>query len=300
MSEYSMLMLQDYMTSIDMLEYLVKHGDFREEYSRHGDFFGRLRDKNTPLDQLYSYFKRRVTAAIDPTAGVLRITVQAYTPQEAHKVAELMIKAGNEQLNRMNQRLASEQATFMEAQVQKLGNEYDAAQSKLVQYQNQHGLAAPSEALDSVNRIISGLQKQLASAEAQRSSLLTYQSPQASQIVMLDGQIRALEKEIQNQENKAARVSGGALNIVTSDYQTLQLHAQFARQSYSDALAALQNTQIQATRQLNLISTIQTPTFPDYPQDPRRIYNITVFTVMTIFAGLILNMLILIVRDHRD
>jgi capsular polysaccharide transport system permease protein len=39
---------------------------------------------------------------------------------------------------------------------------------------------------------------------------------------------------------------------------------------------------------------------PEYPTEPNRLYNSSVFAIITIFLAFILSMLIMIVKDHRD
>ena len=97
-----------------------------------------------------------------------------------------------------------------------------------------------------------------------------------------------------------AQQSGGALNELSSRYQRLELRAQFAQESYSGALMALENTRIEAARKLKQVSVLQSPTIPEYSVEPRRLYNTVVFAIIACLAGLIIQMLVLIVQDHKD
>jgi len=63
---------------------------------------------------------------------------------------------------------------------------------------------------------------------------------------------------------------------------------------------ALENTRIEAARKLKQVSVLQSPTFPEYPVEPRRLYNTVVFAIIAFLAGLIIQMLVLIVKDHKD
>ena len=65
-------------------------------------------------------------------------------------------------------------------------------------------------------------------------------------------------------------------------------------------LAALENTRIEAARKLKQVSVLQSPTLPEYPVEPKRLYNSVVFALIALFVGLIGQMLVLIIEDHKD
>jgi len=45
---------------------------------------------------------------------------------------------------------------------------------------------------------------------------------------------------------------------------------------------------------------LQRPTLPIYPLEPRRIYNIVVYILATLMLTSIAQLLLVIVREHRD
>jgi capsular polysaccharide transport system permease protein len=75
---------------------------------------------------------------------------------------------------------------------------------------------------------------------------------------------------------------------------------QFSQESYSTALSALENTRIEAARKLKQLSVLQSATLPEYAVEPERLYNSAVFIIIALFLGLIVQMLVLIIMDHRD
>ena len=101
-------------------------------------------------------------------------------------------------------------------------------------------------------------------------------------------------------QSQMAKKQGSALNSLSADYQIRELKVQFAKDAYGGALAALENIRIEASRKLKQISVLQNPTHPEYPLEPRRIYNSFIYGVLILFFGLIIQMLMLIIKDHRD
>lgn len=294
------LLLSDYVASADMLQYLLKNTDFRQHYSENGDIFSRLWNADHPLEKMLKYYQGVISVEPDQYSGILHVDVQAYTPEEAHKLATLILQQGQTHMNEMAQKVAQGQVTFLQQQADLLEKQYQAAQDASLKFENEHGLAAPTNTLANYGSIISQLQGQLASLRAQRSALSSYQSPKSPQMVSVSSQISALERQIDSEQQRLASKSGNTLNAVSARFQALQLRAQFALQAYSGVLTALENARVAAASQTVQVSYIQNPTLPQYSEEPTRLYNIVVFAIIAIFVTLIINMLILIVKDHKD
>ena len=295
-----LLLLREYLLSVDMLKQVQKSLNFREHYSQNGDIFARLWDANAPIEELHQYYLKRVTVEMDEYAGVLNVKVQAYTPEFARDFVQLLLSEGERHMNEMGQRLAEEQVKFLEKQVAQLEKRFDESRQALLDYQNENGLVSPTGTVESLNSVIATLEGRLAVLKAQKSALGSYQSARSSEMVRISSEIKALNEQIEKERNRLAGQTGSALNTLSSEYKMLELRAQFAQESYSGALAALENTRIEAARKLKQVSVLQSPLMPEYPTKPDRLYNASVFAIITIFLAFILSMLVMIVRDHRD
>ncbi|MBS4154783.1 chain-length determining protein [Cobetia sp. MC34] len=299
-TDSDLLLLREYLISVDMLKKVQEQLDFRSHYSQHGDFFARLGDADVPIEELHDYYLERVNVEMDDYAGVLNIEVQAWTPEFAQQFAQLLLKEGERHMNQMGQRLAEDQVEFLDKQVGLLEVNFEQSRQALLDYQNKNGLVSPTQTVESLNTVVSTLEAQLATYKARKSALASYQSQRSSEMVRIESEINAIKKQVDLEKERLARQSGNALNSVSSQYETLQLRADFAKQSYSNALAALENTRIEASRKLKQVSILQSPILPEYPEQPERLYNVTVFGLVMIFLGFIFSMLVLIVKDHRD
>ncbi|MGJ8516239.1 chain-length determining protein [Carnimonas bestiolae] len=294
------LLLRDYIQSADMLSYLEKNTDIREHFSENGDFFSRLRDKNAPTEKLLKYYQGIVSAEPDEYSGVMHVDVQAYTSEEAHKLATEILAQGQRHMNRMTQRVAQQQVSFLEKQSHLLQEQYQQAQQASLKFQNEHNLPEPTQTLQNFGSIVGQLQSQLASLKARRASLAAFQSPRSAEMMSVNNQIDATQRQIDSEQRKLASQSGNPLNSVAAEFQVLQLRTQFALQAYSGVLTALQNARVASVNQTVQVSYLQQPTLPQYSEAPARIYNTAVFAMIALFVTLIVNMLILIVKDHKD
>lgn len=296
-----MLLLRDYLLSVDMLRKIDSALGFRQHYSAPGiDFFSALFREDVPIEDLHDYYLKRVSIELDDYAQVLRLKVQAFTPEMAQSITNMLLAEGESYMNLMGQRLAAEQVKFLEKQVKQLQVKFDRAQNDLIDYQNANGLISATATVENISTVIAGLETELASLSAKRTALLSYQSSRSAEVRRVETEINAVKQQIHIERARTAQQSGGALNTLSSQYQTLELQVQFALESYSGALGALQNTRIEASRKLKQVSILQSPTLPEYPVEPRRLYNIVVFAIMAMFIALIIHMLVLIIKDHRD
>lgn len=295
-----LLLLREHLLSVDMLRRLDQDLDIREHYTEHGDIFAKLHDRDAPIENLHKYYLRRVEIELDEYAGVLNIEVQGYTPEFAHQMTTLLLEAGENHMNEMGHRLAEEQVHFLERQMVRLDERFTETREALLEYQNEYGLVSPTDTVASINQVVATLEADLARLQAQRNAMASYQSTQSSQLREVERNITALRDQIVEQRDRIAQASGDSLNSVSAQYETLELQAQFAQETYSSALAALENTRLEAARQLKQVSVLQSPLMPEYPTEPNRLYNSSVFAIITIFLTFILSMLMMIIKDHRD
>jgi capsular polysaccharide transport system permease protein len=295
-----LLLLREHLLSVDMLMKAQERLDLRSHYSENGDWISRFRNPQAPIEELHRYYRKRVSVELDEYAGVLHIQVQAYDPEFAYRFVQLLLDAGERHMNEMGQRLAAEQVSFLEQQMERLSDRLDSARMDLLDYQNLHGLVSPTQTVESLNQVVATLEGELARLRARRSALASFQSPQSAEMIRVESEIRALGDQINTERDRLAQAAGDSLNRISADYQTLELRARFAQETYEGALAALENTRIEAARTLKQVSILQSASVPEYAIEPRKLYNTTVFAIIAIFVAFILNMITLIIRDHRD
>tara|TARA_R110001583_G_scaffold127562_1_gene279202 strand:+ start:2644 stop:3729 length:1086 start_codon:yes stop_codon:yes gene_type:complete len=296
-----LLLLRDHLLSVDMLKKLNAEFDLRSHYANtEVDFFSRLDNKDAPLEIFHNYYLSRIEAVMDDYSGVLRIRVHAFDPQTAHKIATALLLEGEKHMNNMGQRLASEQVGFIETQVEILANRLNDSREAILEYQNKHGLISPAGTVESLTTVVASLESELSQLKTQKTVLNTYQSSSSPDMLRLDSEIDAIQQQITAEQSRMATTSGGALNRISAEYETLQLKTKFSLDLYSNALAALENTRVEAIRKLKQVSILQTPTIPEYSIEPRRSHNIAVFTILAILASIITHLISAIIRDHRD
>ncbi|ADC61177.1 chain-length determining protein [Allochromatium vinosum] len=301
MSNNDLLILRDFMRSTDMLARLQTELDLRAHYSNSDiDWFSRLSAPDVPTETFHRYVLKRLSIEFDEYAQVLRISAQAYDPGMAQRIVALLLEAGEEHMNVMGHRLAEEQVHFIEKQVEVLHQRMLEDSERMLSYQNEHGLVSPTETVGSLSGVIAKLEGELAGLQARKAALSVSQSERAPEMMKLDSEIKGMREQIATERARLARASGDALNRLAAEYELLRLQYEFSNELYSSAVTALENTRVEAARALKQVSVLQTPTLPEYSTQPRRLYNITVFAILAALTGIILQLLLAIIRDHKD
>jgi capsular polysaccharide transport system permease protein len=295
------LLLRNYMLSRDMLAKLDAKLHLRTHYSdTRRDPLSRLWSKDTPQERFYDYYLSRVTVDFDEYAGVLVVRAQAFDPRMAQAITRMLVAEGETAMNDMAHALAQDQVNFIQKQVSDLAARYAATRQAVLHYQNTHGMLAPDDLAAHLNGAIDALQAKRTELQTRRTAELAYLAPQAPGIVELETQIAAVDAQISAERARLTAPTGNTLNSKVEEYQRLQLEAGFAQDVYKTALTALERGRVEATRDLKKVTLLESPTLPEQPVQPRRLYNITVFILMTLLLAGIAHLLAAIIRDHKE
>jgi capsular polysaccharide transport system permease protein len=295
------LLLQDYLMSVDMLKKLDDQLNLREHYSASYDVFSRLWAKDISPEWFQQYYRSRVSASYDDYSGVLAIRAQAYTPEMAQSIQRGLLEEGERFMNEAAHKLAREQVAFAESEVTRSAGRVQEARQALLAYQNEHDLVSPRAQVETVSGTVARLEGELSSVEARKRMLQTYLAPKAPELVQATAQARALEDQLASERARlTSSREGKPLNKVNDEYEALLLKAEFALDVYKTALAALERARADASRTLKKVSVLQAPTLPVYALEPRRFYNIVVYVLATLLLTSIAQLLLVIVREHRD
>jgi capsular polysaccharide transport system permease protein len=296
-----LLLLREYLLSVDMLKKLDSSLHLREHYSdKRRDAFSRLWPKDASLERLHDYYLTRVRVDYDEYSHVLVIDVQANTPEMAQKVAQALVREGEAFINELTHGVAGEQVVYIENQVKVQSERMNAARQSLIGFQNANGLVSARGTVESLSSVVATGEAQLAELNVKRDAIKDIFTAQSPAVQDLDSQIAAVKKQIGQQRLRMASPQGKSLNSMVEEQERLQAAAQFAEDVYKTALGALEKERIEATRKLKNVAIVQAPTLPEYALQPRRIYNIVVFWLITIMTTAVLQLSVAIVKDHRD
>jgi capsular polysaccharide transport system permease protein len=300
-SSRDMMLFRDRLLSIDMMRKLDDRLDMRAHFSdRKHDWLSILWDRAAPDEEFQRYLLGRVAVTYDDYSQDLVVTAQAYTPQMAQAIVRMMVEEGESDLNRMDNAVAEQQVSFIENELVTIRDRMFAAQKRLIAFQNENGLASPIATAQGVSEVVDRLESERSQLEAKKLAMLGYLTPQAPDIVQIEGQINALQQQINVERSRIASKNGTALNHLAEEQHRLQVEATFAEDVYKTGLAALEKARVDATRKIKSVQVLQSPSLPQASMQPRRLYNIVVFVIVSLLVAGVIRLIGAIIRDHRD
>jgi capsular polysaccharide transport system permease protein len=293
------LLLREYLLSVDMLKKLDAALDLRAHYGDpRRDWVSRLWLKD--MEWFHRHYLSRVAIDYDDFAGVLRIKAQAYDPETALAISNLLVREGEGYMNQIGHEMTETQVNFLTTQVNLAQLRFQQASQSLLAFQNQKGLLSPQATAESLNVLIAKLEAQRAQLQTQLASLPRTLDRDHPNLMMLKQSLAALDRQIGEEKAKLANPTGKTLNTTMEEFQRLQMEVSFTQELYKAALTALEKGRIDATRMLEKVSVLQAPTLPEYPMEPRRIYNTVVTLLLAAVLAGIVKLLEGIVLDHVD
>ncbi len=295
------LLLREYLLSVDMLKKLDTAFDLRAHYSNtKWDLISRMWFKKPPMERFYHYWLSRVDVTYDDYSGVLNISAQAYDPQTAKKIVNMMIQDGESHMNRIAHELAQVQVQFLESQVTLAHDRLLDASHAVIVFQNRQGMVSPKETMKSLSSLIGKLEAQKMDVQTQLDSLPSTLNPNHPTILMLKKNLQSVEQQIAKKQAELTSPARKTLNYSAEEFQRLEMEFGFVQDVYKTALSGLEKGRMDAARTLKKISVFQEPTTPDFPLAPKRLYNILVSLLLAAIFASIMKMLESIIRDHVD
>jgi BexC/CtrB/KpsE family polysaccharide export inner-membrane protein len=291
----------EYLLSRDALAEADTDGLIRNAYGseqiswfdRFGGWFG-----GTSREELYQYFGKQVSARTDPTLQVTNLSVRAFSPQDAKKINERLLRQSETLVNRLAERARGDAISIAQSEFNAVQVRARNASAALAEFRNRAGILDPERQAVIQLQMVSKLQDELIASRTQLLQLQTY-TPQASQIPFLRTRVRSLEGEIKAQ---MSRVAGGrsSLSGAAVQYQTLLLDNELAGKLLAASLISLEEAKAEGRRKRAYVERIAQPSLPDYALEPRRLRGVIATFIMGLLAWGVLSTLIAGIREHRD
>lgn len=296
-----MFAANDYLSSRDVLIVLNRNGAIAKAY---GNGSISLVDRFDPLgwdgtfEDLYRYFEKKVHVEQDSATSITKLTVRAFSPDDAYRINRQMLEQSEAVVNKLNERGRRDLIQFAEQEVREAEQRASQAATSLATFRNKRGVIDPEKQAAIQLQMISKLQDELIGAKGQLFQLVST-VPANPQIKLLRLRIAALTEEIDKQQRNVAGGSS-SLSATTVQYQRLTLERELADRRLLSALNSLQEARDEARRKQTYVERIAQPNRPDEALEPRRIRGILATIVLSLIAWGVLRMLLGGVREHQN
>ena len=289
----------EYIQSPDIMEAI--DGElhiFRHFSSREYDLISRLAADAT-RDERLSYWNWAVKPSFDPETGVIALSVRAYDPATAKKLAEAVLTKSEALVNAMSRRAQDDAIALAMSEVKTAEQRVSAAQDAMRAFRDRSGMLDPASTAGGLQGIVSQLEGEAVKVRAEIAEASTYMSKDAPALVGLRARLAAVEKQLVSEKLRlAGEARPDSLTSVAGEYEDLQTESEFARQQLVSAMTSLETARVKAEAKSRYVVAFQIPVLPDESLYPRPF----LFTAYVLVGALALvglcSLIIAAVREH--
>jgi capsular polysaccharide transport system permease protein len=286
-------LVKAFIASNDLLTYLENQLGVSEHFSDSSfDYFSRLSGSATAEKKL-TFYHDHVNSDIDVTSGVISVRAQAFTPEFAKSLTELIVERSEWYINKIGHDLAKAQLSFVHNEHDRVEKKLQLAKSELLAFQRRHNLLDPEAEGLALQQITYSLESQIAGKTTELRALRSSMSDGAPLVMQAKEQLLSLQDQLEVERQRLTEVtSTGAssssasgvkslgVNEILTLYSAYKLDIEFAMQAYAASQISLEKSRIEAYRQLKFLVVVESPTLAEQARYPDVIYNLTLFLVV--------------------
>ena len=282
--------VQDYLASMQAMLRLEEDMGF-ETYFTGPEIDPLLRLPPEPTnEEAYKLYKRLVSIGYDPTEGVIRLEVQAPSPEVSVAFSERLIGYAEEQADSLTQKMRQDQMAGAFEALDDAEAKMVAAQGRVLDLQEQLGVLDPQSETASLMGQISTFETQLAEKQLALQQLLDNPQPNAARVAGAEGDIARLEALIADLRSQMTDANGSERSLarISGELRMAEVDLETRTMMMQEALRQVETARIEANRQVTYLSRIVDPVLPQEASYPRAFEN-------TLLAFLVLSGIYLMV-----
>jgi capsular polysaccharide transport system permease protein len=297
--------VRDYIQSQTIVEALEKSIHISRMFSRpEADFWARY-DPSDPIEDLTKYWRKHVEAHIDSISGVIRLSVRAFTPEDALTIAHEVVTRSEALINDISKRAQADMVVQAQADATTAQNRLRNAHLALQSFRNQWGVIDPIKSAEGTLATLTLLRKDKLKAENDlqilRSSNLDERSRSIQTMVANVAAIDQQMKTLQDELTSTGSVTGGVPNLTEAllQYEGLLVERTIAEKLEESANMLLDRARVSAGKQHIFLATFVPPVLPTDSLYPERGHTLLVafFCFLVLWSSS--SLLIAGIRDQR-
>lgn len=290
-------LVADYFQSRDMLAKIDADVGFRQRYADYNsDFFSRM-EPDLSQEEAHDYFMKMVRV-IDDGAGLLTLTVRAFSADDAVTIAQSAIRAAETMVNRLSDAAERDALATARAEVARAEQRLVEAADAVQAYQKSSGDIDPAKTAEALLGVVAGLEGELATSRIQRAEISSYLRPNSPAIRAIDSKIAALQRQIKVERARLAANTDNTLADELRRFERERLQLELSRTGFESALASLEAARLNAQNRRSYLVAYAPPSTPDIAVEPRRMYKIGTVFVVSLLAFGIGALIVGAVREH--
>jgi capsular polysaccharide transport system permease protein len=295
------LYLREYITSNDMMQLLEDRLHWVEHFQQQRSDVIFWLAKGAPREDLLKFYQRMVSAHYDETTGLLKVDVQALTPEMSKQMLTMILQASEHFVNEVSHGIAREQMTFAKNELEVARKNYAVQKEQLLSFQNDNKVLDGKTSAQGRAEIIASLESEYSKQQAVATEMQYKLRADSPQVQQQKQRVNALKAQLTAEKRLLVSApDGDQANVVSSRYQQLTLDAGIAEETYKASVAALDNARVEASKKIRTLVTVVSPNTPELALYPERLYDLATILLGLLMLYGITRFLIASIEDHRD
>ena len=279
---------QSFLQSKDAMLRLDRDVGFKSHFSQSWvDPIQRL-GEDASNEEAYKTYQKNVQIGYDPTEGVIRMEVIAASPEIASEFSRRLISYAEDRVNHLSQQKRGDQMRDAMQGFELAQDERRNAQQALVELQQQGALLDPEAVIATLRTQISNVEVQLQEKELQLAALLDNLRPNQARVDGTRADVERLKNLLGDLNARMLDVSKGENSLAEMTVRIEMARADLATRDLmlQSALQQVEQTRMEANRQVRYLTTSVEPVESQEPSYPRKFEN-TILAFL-IFSGIYL------------
>ncbi|RZJ95848.1 MAG: hypothetical protein EON88_09315 [Brevundimonas sp.] len=292
--------VDDYIKSQAMVGALRERYGFGRAYAYPSlDPWSRLSERASP-ESATQFWRKHVKVTFDPATSATTVRVSAYRPEDALRLSRGALTLGEELVNRMTARAASDLSEVAQQEIERKRVDYEAARDRLASYQGRRSSVDINTPQEQAVALVGNLDAQLAQKRTElAASSQTYQ-PDAPQLTGLRREIAALEAERARAVSRAVSAPGEGATDAQLEAQSVLMDYEFAQRAYQSAVQAAEAARRQNLTDRKYVVAYIPPELPQKNDWWSRLGNVLAVLIGSAILWGLGALTYSIIRDHME
>ncbi len=264
------------------------------------DWLSRL-SKDSPFEDIWKYWRRKVSAVLDVPSGIITLDVRAFSREEARDIAARLVQLSERLVNEMSERARMDTLRRAETELRQARQKVEERRDALSEFRNKQELLDPLLNVTSIGESLAELTREKLKLENQAAVMQRSMASQAPTLRTLRAQLTNIDEQIRKLEAQLASNTPDRRVLASqiAGYERLQLELKFSEKLYEVAENAFTRAQLEMRKQQLFLVTIVRPTMPEDALYPRPVRDTLLLFVWLAILWSVSALIFAGIRDHR-
>ncbi|WP_448955312.1 capsule biosynthesis protein [Labrys neptuniae] len=251
------------------------------------------------IDELTSYWQRRVDTYVDPVSDIVTVQVTAFRAEDALRLNQAILNQSEKLINRISQRSRQDTVQAADIEAQQAFAQLQTSLKALQDFRNKDAVIDPGQSGTQILSLLMPLMTEQLKLKNDEAVMAAELDANAPSLRVLRNRILSLESQISNLRGQLTGSDSHTLATSLAKFEELDVGRLINERKYARAQAALDRATATARRQSIYLSVFVPPSLPEYAKFPLRvIYSLMTFVTLLIIWG-IGALTYASVEDHR-